>query len=377
MSDAILSVVSVGPHVSIQDGGRSGFMRFGVPRSGAMDRASLAAANIALGNAANAPTIEVSMGGVVLECQAGILSLAIAGGGFVVQCGSAKVGSWSIVTLRTGERLTIRPGHWGSWTYLAFAGELVSEHWLGSASTHASSGLGGGRLKVGQLLHVRSASRREERGGDIPCPVTARPRSELHIVLGPQERFFSADALQTLMTRSYILSDAYDRMGVRLKGPALSPEGLLDMPSEAIVRGSIQVAGDGVPTILLADHQTTGGYPKIATVVDSELDSFVQLRSRDEIRFIPISPDKAVELSRSRHAGLARYYSAISTARGSLSQRLMGENLISGVVDAKGRNREDIRPQSQGAPRLRLSYERSFHGFLGPSIRAGASAGTL
>lgn len=340
MSDAVLSVVSVGPHVSVQDAGRATFMRFGVPASGPMDRSSFAAANIALGNDARAPAIEISMGGLVLECLAGIVTFAVAGGGFIVDRGSIRTSSWTIASIRAGERLTIRPGPWGSWTYLAFAGNLEAESWLGSVSTHALSGFGGGRLRAGQKLTVVDAARREEREGEIPCPVTARPRSQAHVVMGPQDRFFDADSVAAFLSEPYELTDAYDRMGVRLRGRTLPPEGPLDMPSEAILRGSVQVSGDGVPTVLLADHQTTGGYPKIATVLDSDLDAFVQLRARDRVTFVSVSAEQAVERTRSRNIAAIRYYAVIAKPRGSLAQRLMGENLVSGVVDAHSRSAE-------------------------------------
>jgi allophanate hydrolase len=336
MSEAVFSVSAVGPHVSIQDAGRVGFMRFGVPASGPMDRISFTAANTALGNAGDLPCIEVSLASLALECLAGAVTFAVAGGGFVVEHAGRRTGSWTIATIRAGERLAIRPGPWGSWTYLAFAGRLIAERWLGSASTHALSGLGGGRLASGQRLTILEAEVREEREGDIPCPVTARPRSELHVVLGPQERFFSPESIAAFLTGPYRLTDSYDRMGVRLHGPAVAPHGPLDMPSEPIMRGSVQVAGDGVPTLLLADHQTTGGYPKIATVVDADLDAFVQLRARDPVAFRAITPEQAVERARRRSAAADRYIAAIAKPQRNATQRLMGESLVSGVVDGSG-----------------------------------------
>lgn len=333
MSEAVLAIGFAGSHVSIQDAGRPGFMRFGVPASGPMDRASFAAANVALGNPAGRPAIEISMGGLVLECASGAVTFAVAGGGFVVEHGGRRAGSWSVATLRAGERLAIRPGHWGSWTYLAFAGRLDAQGWLGSLSTHALSGFGGGRLVAGQRLAVADAELREEREGAIPCPVTARPRQELHVVLGPQDRFFSRETVAAFLAGPYRLTDAYDRMGVRLQGPALPPRAPLDMPSEPIVRGSVQVAGDGVATVLLADHQTTGGYPKIATVIDTDLDAFVQLRPRDMMAFRAVTPEQAVEQARMRAASAARYLAAIARPRGTFAQRLMGETPIGGVVD--------------------------------------------
>ncbi|SMO60551.1 biotin-dependent carboxyltransferase family protein [Paracoccus laeviglucosivorans] len=312
MSEAILSVSFAGPHVSVQDGGRAGLMRYGVPASGPMDRRSFAAANIALGNPADAPGVEVSLGGLALECVSGTVSFAVAGGGFIVEHAGSRRSSWSIATLRAGEKLTIRPGPWGSWCYLAFAGRLQSQQWLGSAATHAISGFGGGRLTAGARLSIADPARHAKREGGIPCPVSARPRQQVRVVLGPQQRFFDAAAISAFLSENWSMTDAWDRMGVRLAGPAIPPQAALDMPSEPIVRGSVQINGDGVATVLLADHQTTGGYPKIATVLDCDLDSFVQLRPRDAVAFRPVSPAEAISLSRTIAMGTSAYLHAIA-----------------------------------------------------------------
>lgn len=338
MTDAILSVTFTGPHVSIQDAGRPGLMRYGLPCSGPMDRLSFAAANVALGNAADAPGVEISMGGLMLECLSGMVSFGVAGGGFIVDHAGQKRGSWTIATLMEGEKLAIRPGQWGSWCYLTFAGALDVPRWLGSASTHAMSGFGGGRLTQGHRLTIRGATRREEREGDIPCPVFARPKGELRVTLGPQQRFFSAEAVAEFRSGPWRMTDAWDRMGVRLAGPPAAPEARLDMPSEPIVRGSVQVAGDGVATVLLADHQTTGGYPKIATVLDCDLNAFVQLRPRDPVIFRPVSPEDALGIARTAAMSVSSYLETVAKVRGSLAQRLMSENLIGGVVNAAATN---------------------------------------
>ncbi|PWL17631.1 allophanate hydrolase [Falsochrobactrum shanghaiense] len=334
MSEAVLTVTFAGPHVSVQDGGRPGFLRFGVPASGALDRTAFKAANIALGNSANSPAIEISMGGLMLQCDGGAVTFAVAGGGFVVDHAGQKRGSWMIATLHEGQKLAIRPGHWGSWCYLAFAGRLESDEWLGSAATHAMSGFGGGRLMAGRQLTIADAQIREDREGDFPCPVFARPRSSVHVTLGPQDRYFSPDAISVLLSGPWRMTDAWDRMGVRLAGSAIAPEAALDMPSEAILRGSVQVAGDGVATILLADHQATGGYPKIATVLDCELDALMQLRPRDSISFSAIDPQGAIGLARRCAATAGQYFQSLERPRGSFAQRLMSENLIDGVIDA-------------------------------------------
>lgn len=312
MAEAVLRVVAAGPHVTVQDGGRPGLMRFGVPASGAMDRKALAIANAALGNDPGAAGIEVSPGGLTLDCKAGPVTLAVAGGGFRVEAGGKRLGAWSVFDLAEGERLTIRPGHWGSWCCLAVAGHLTARNWLGSASTHGSSGLGGGRLSAGQELRVTAAQSRPARHGPIPCPVWARPRNLIHAVPGPQSRFFPAEAMESLSHAVFRLTEAYDRMGVRLSGPRLTPESSLGIPSEPVLRGSIQVAGDGVPAVLLADHQTTGGYPKIATVIADDIDGFVQCRPRDPVRFRMVSPEAAVAIARRRARAFDLYLAGLS-----------------------------------------------------------------
>ncbi|MTH33657.1 allophanate hydrolase [Paracoccus limosus] len=293
---AVLSVVAAGPLVSVQDAGRPGLMRYGVPRSGPMDRGAFAAANLALGNPAGAPGIEVSLAGLDLECLSGEVGFALAGGGFIAEHAGRRLGSWSLATLRAGERLAIRRGPWGSWCYLAFAGQLQSPEWLGSAATHWVSGFGGGRISRGDRIEIADPAPRDP--CLIPCPVQARPRGRLHVTLGPQQRFFSPETLARLTAGPWRVTGAGDRMGVRLDGPRIAPDAVLDMPSGPVSRGSIQVAGDGVATLLLADHQTTGGYPKIATVLDCDLDGFVQLRPGDALGFRAVTPEQAVALAR-------------------------------------------------------------------------------
>jgi allophanate hydrolase len=282
-------------------------MRYGVPASGPMDRKAFAIAQSIFGNPPDAAAIEVSLGGLALDCVEGHVTFAVVGGGFIVQIGARRLGSWAVHTLHQGERLVIRPGPWGSWTYLAFAGNLVAPEWLGSSATHGPSGLGGGTLAAGQEVIVQDARVEPALEAAIPCPIWARPRRVIHAVLGPQDRFFSAESLEDLASQPFYLTNAYDRMGVRLRGRSLTPAGALSIPSEPILRGSVQVAGDGLATVMLADHGTTGGYPKIATVVSDDLDGFVQLRPNDAVRFKLISPPQAVALARAGDRALRAY----------------------------------------------------------------------
>ena len=312
MAEAIFHIRHAGPHTSIQDGGRPGLSRFGVPASGAMDRVALTLANAALGNPAGAACVEVAIGGLQLDLTQGTLTVAVAGGGFIVEVGTQKHGSWTVLTLRAPQRLTIRPGPWGSWTYLAFAGRLIAPTWLGAQATHASSGLGGGILTTGGHLTLTEPEHRTGRDGPIPCPIWARPASDLHVVLGPQDRFFAPDTVEAFLTLPFRLTGAYDRMGMRLDGPKLPPVNALAIPSEPLLRGAVQVSGDGVATVLMADHQTTGGYPKIATLVGPETDRLAQARPGGALRFRAVTPEAALHLTRRRAAALQACVAALT-----------------------------------------------------------------
>ncbi|WP_299358850.1 biotin-dependent carboxyltransferase family protein [uncultured Paracoccus sp.] len=313
MTTARLRVTFAGPHVSYQDGGRPGLLRFGVPESGPMDGLAHAAANLAVGNPADATAIEISPAGLTIECVDGGVTFAVAGGGFVVDHAGTRSGGWEVRTLRPGETLQVQRGHWGSWTYLALAGRIEAAEWLGHTATHTTSGFGGGLLESGGEIVIRDSRISPERERRFPCPVLARAQSTARVVLGPQLHRVQPEAVAALLTGAHTLSDSYDRMGVRLRGPALAIADALSIPSEPIVAGSIQVAGDGVATLLLRDHQTTGGYPKIATVLAADLDRVVQLRPRDRITFQAVGADRAIQIARLHAQRCAAYLGTIST----------------------------------------------------------------
>ena len=307
MSEVELCLRFAGPHVSIQDEGRPGWARFGVPQSGAMDRLAMRAANAAIGNAPGTPVIEISRGGVQIGCEAGEIAFALTGGGFLLEHSGQRRGSWSRGLLQAGETLVIRPGIWGNWCYLAFAGQSLVPTWLGSAATHGASGFGGGKLATGSKLHFAPVGPRLPLSPRIPCPILARPRHILRVTPGPQERYFPESSIKALYAGPWKVTTAADRMGTRLNGPAIAPLAPLDMASEPLTRGSIQVAGDGVATILTADHQTTGGYPRIATVLDCDLDAFAQVAPGQRVAFLPVSPGQAIAFARQNVAASERY----------------------------------------------------------------------
>lgn len=309
--------------------------RFGCPASGPMDRLAHASANAALGRPKDSTAIEISSGGLELECEAGEVTYCVTGGEFRVVHAGCSTTSWCVRTLRPGHILSIRPGRWGSWAYLAFAGELVCKQWAGRTATHSTSGFGGGCLSSGTAVAVRNSMVVEEREGPFRTPDFACSRTFTRVVLGPQTGQFEPDSITMLLRDAFTVTPAYDRMGMRLSGPTLSLKDALSLPSEPVVRGSIQVGGDGVSSVLLADHQTTGGYPKIATILSSDIDGLTQLRPRDNLRFVAVDADEAVRLVRSHARACSKYLEEFETPRGSLEQRLMRESLISGVVLAE------------------------------------------
>ncbi|EPX81151.1 Allophanate hydrolase 2 subunit 2 [Litoreibacter arenae DSM 19593] len=307
-------------------------MRFGVSASGPMDRFGLAVANTALGQPTGATGIEVSLGGLVLECREGEVTFAVAGGGFTIDGAGVKSSGWTVRTLHAGETLAIRGGAWGSWAYLAFAGTIEADKWLGHTATHSMSGFGGGTLRSGDLIDISEAQIREDRIGDLPCPAFAKPDGTVHVVIGPQDQHFAPSSVESFLSTPFELTDAFDRMGVRLKGERLELSEALSIPSEPVLRGSVQVAGDGVPTVLLADHQTTGGYPKIATVLSHDVDRLAQMRAKDSLRFTAVDAAQAVALTRAQAQARRAYLEEIAKPRPSLNERLLRENLIGGVV---------------------------------------------
>ena len=330
MSDVEFSISFAGPLVTFQDIGRPGNMRYGVSASGPMDIVSLEAANAVLGNDTKQTAIEISLGGLILQCHEGSITLAITGGDFLIEYQGQKISSWTVLTIQKGERLSVRAGKSGSWAYLAFSGKLNVKDWLNSSSTHSTSGFGGGVLKTGQKFTLTDASNQANRIGPILKP-NFNTNDLIHAVLGPQDQYFMNTAIKIFSDSIFKVSDNYDRMGMQLTGPKLELKSALSIPSEPVVKGSIQVSGDGIPTILLADHQTTGGYPKIATVISSDINRLVQFRSNQSVKFVLINSNEALQKTRKFLDIKEKYLEKISISRGTLEQRLMSENLIGGI----------------------------------------------
>jgi len=297
-----------------------------------MDRTAHAIANVVLGNPAGATTVEVSRAGASFECVGSSMTVAVVGGRFRTAVNGAAIGPNIVVTLVPGDQLAVASGPSGSWAYLAVAGELAIPRWLGHTATHSLSGLGGGHVTAGLDVGVAAARADPLLDGPVAIfPGNSLIDGVVRVVLGPQDHRFTAEALQHFVTVPFALTEEFDRMGVRLDGPHLDLDAALSIPSEPIVRGSVQVAGDGVATVLLADHQTTGGYPKIATVVGADLDAFCQLRPGDSVRFVPVTPAEAITRVRTHAAASEKFFNDELLRTRQLARRLAETDLIGDV----------------------------------------------
>jgi biotin-dependent carboxylase-like uncharacterized protein len=333
MARVVLAVEQAGPLTTIQDAGRPGHMRFGVTQSGPVDRLGFAAAHAALGNAPGGAAIELSHGGIALRCIEGEVGFALAGGDFAARLDSTRLGGWTVGVLRPGSRLVIRDGAQDNWATLAFAGLIDCPRWLGSAATLALAGLGGGRLVAGERLIIDADPVNANVARSIAAPPTQV--GPIRVVLGPQAEFFAPESIAALLSGPFTAAAAFDRMGMVLDGPALPPLSVT-MLSAPLLRGAIQVNGAGTATILLADHQTTAGYPRIATVISADIDRAAQHRPGETLRFVAVDVDEAIAAARRSAAARRAYIVSLASGQGLLIDRLLSANLIDGVVDARG-----------------------------------------
>ncbi|MCX7355058.1 MAG: biotin-dependent carboxyltransferase family protein [Alphaproteobacteria bacterium] len=331
-----LKILTAGPGVTLQDHGRDGYLRYGVTAAGAMDRLAHAAANLALDNEAGAVAIEISLGGIEVAAEGGALSLAVAGGGFEVLLDGVKLPGWVRLELAPGSKLTIRAGVGGAWTYLAVAGQIDLPPFLNSLSTHTRSALGGleGRgLAAGDILPIAGAKAQAGAPERLLTPWLQRPTDVIRAVLGPQDDYFSEDQIEVFRQGPWTVSPRSDRMAFRLDGPRLTHARGFHIISDGIAMGSIQVPGDGQPLALMADRQSTGGYPKIATIIAPDVGRLAQLRPNQAFRFKTVSVDDAVAARRADAEALAAPMETEPVIRREFpSEFLLSVNLIGGAT---------------------------------------------
>lgn len=338
-----LRVIEPGLMTTVQDVGRHGYQRLGVPVAGALDQTALRAANIVVGNEQGAAALEMMVLGPVIEVVADAVVMALAGHGAALDIsgreGRRTAAALTSVRISRGDRVRCVGVDVAGVSYLAVHGGFAIAPTLGSRSTYARAGLGGmsGRaLRAGDMLPVSmtdatDAADRAGRGLDLARPTALR----VMLADDDSDSRFSAAAVTTFLSSQFVVSPAADRMGLRLDGPRLDRSEARDGLSEAIAPGAIQVPGNGQPILLRADRQTIGGYPRIAYVISADIPAAGRLRPGDRVRFVAVGMPEAVAARAALEDAVARFAATVGD-RNTTSEiddaALMAENLVSGVI---------------------------------------------
>jgi antagonist of KipI len=287
-----IHVIGPGFLTTVQDLGRFGYAHFGVSASGAADPLALRAGNLLVGNAENAPALEMTLTGGEFAFE-GAAVIALTGADF-----TSSAPMWQPVEVQPGDTVRCGPARNGARCYLSVRGGLDVPLVMGSASVHVMTGVGGRPLRRGDVLPIGDRAVRRPRKPALGAPAH-NGIACLRATAGPQARWFGDE----LYRSSYRVSEESNRMGIRLKGPALpSPGG--HMITEGVPLGAVQTPPDGQPIVLFVEHQTTGGYPKPANVISADFWRLGQLRPRDEVRFERVTMEGALALLRDQEEWL-------------------------------------------------------------------------
>lgn len=342
-----LRVVKPGLRTTIQDLGRPGYQRFGISVSGALDPVSLRVANALVGNPLGTGALEAAYVGPTLAVEAETVRLAFVGAHAAIEVLSdetalngRKINPSRSIRLRRGESVRVGSLTRGAVLYIAVEGGFDIAPALGSVSTDTRGRFGGfhGRaLRADDqlpLYNMRASDRDDYRFDELDVS----PPRRLRVVLGPQRDYFSDGAIRAFFDGNFVVSTDSDRIGMRLKGPPIIQEGDAVFTSDGTATGSIQVTGNGQLIVLLPDRQTTGGYPKIATVISADLPALGRLSIGSQIAFEPVTIEDALALRRellAAIAGIREKLMPIPRTGVEISARLRISNLISGVVDGR------------------------------------------
>lgn len=336
----LIEVLDGGLGTTLQDGGRPGYRRYGIALSGALDPVWLACANALVGNAPGTAALELRLTGPRLRVASGRVRVALAGAaaGEVHGAVSGRLtfSPWQSLTLEEGEEIRIGAVR-GGIAYLAVAGGVDTPPLLGSRATHLRAGLGGieGRaLAAGDRLPVGAG---EIEGGERRQSAFAHESGPIRLLPGPQDDHFTPEARRALVEQEFAVSRDADRMGLRLEGPPLLHDPCFgdEIVSDGVAPGALQVPPDGQPILLLADCQTVGGYPKIATAIRADLPRLAHLVPGARLRFAFVTRDEAAIALRAQQARLAAWIEGIApyTPPGSIDEAaLYSANLISGAL---------------------------------------------
>ncbi|NIH84505.1 biotin-dependent carboxyltransferase family protein [Amycolatopsis granulosa] len=281
---AVLEVVDSGPLSTVQDLGRPGYADIGVTASGAADRASLKLANHLVGNSAGAAAIEVTFGGFAARASRDLV-VAVTGAPSPITVGRTSAPMNSPLRIPAGTEFRLGWPATGLRSYVAVQGGVTVEPVLGSRATDLLTGLGPDPLRRGMVLPLGDPVRPAAPHGE--APVCAPPSDELtlRMIPGPRDDWFAESASRTLLSQPYVVTSESNRIGIRLDGPVLPRAQQGELVSEGIVAGALQVPPSGRPTLFLADHPVTGGYPVIAVVVTEDVDKAAQARPGMRMRF--------------------------------------------------------------------------------------------
>lgn len=334
-----LRVIGAGFAPTIQDLGRPHVQHLGVPPSGALDPVALEIANALVGNEPGAAALELRVMGPTLEVEADSVRVALVGTVAAIEVQGERGGPVDAnrsVRFARGTKFRIGGLSDTGVAYLAVEGGIEVPEVYGSRATYTRAKIGGieGRaVRDGDALPLlidTVGERSELKCADLDW---ARVGGPIRVVLGPQDDFFSPDSIAAFFAETYAASREADRMGIRLEGPALDHVKGHDIVSDGIVTGAIQVPGNGRPILLLADHQTTGGYPKLGTVISADVPRLGRLRPGDEIRFEQVTVEQAEAVRAELTASTKRVIERFERAGAWLDEAaLYRENLVSGVV---------------------------------------------
>lgn len=305
-----LLVLDPGLLTTVQDLGRPGYLRYGIPPSGPMDRDAFALSNRLVGNPDSAAGLECTLIGPRIEARVEC-AIAVTGAEMPVTVNDREVARRTPVRLKPADVLKLGPAQRGVRAYLAVSGGIEVPPVLGSRATYLRGRLGGleGRqLKKGDLLPLgrpqvspEALEGRRIRAEAVP---SYSDEPEVRVVMGPQADRFTSDGIAAFLEGPYEMLPQTDRMGARLKGPRIAHTRGHDIVSDGIPLGGIQVVGDGQPIILLVDRQSTGGYTKIATVCSFDIGRVGQVRPGQRLRFRSVPVAEAHAILRSERARL-------------------------------------------------------------------------
>ncbi len=298
-----ITVIDGGLLTTVQDLGRHGYQRYGVPVSGAMDQYAMRIGNILVGNDEGSAVLEITLLGPTLMFSSKT-RVAITGSDLGATVDGNPIGSWRSIDIPKGSTMSFRGGTSGVRGYLAISGGIDVPKTMGSRSTSIRESIGGyaGRpLGKGDRISTFGSL------SNLPLITVSKQHQydysdiqQVRVILGPQEENFTKNGVETFLSESYKISNDSNRIGIRLVGPKISHKVSADIISDGTTFGSVQIPGDGMPIILMADRGTTGGYAKIATVITPDLWKVSQVHPGSSLTFKPVSVEKAIAIYRKR-----------------------------------------------------------------------------